>query len=558
MAPYLTARGKAALAVALSWLVVSGLMLLSGRADAAWPLLMASSVALTALLVAFFWAVPVARVLEGTLLELQLEPPEGVTALRAETPTAPRLRLINRSGLSLRSLRAEPELSTALHCDQSALPEIELLAASRAEIDVPLHARRSGRWFVHGFHLAASASFGLFEVRNYLAAPLALTFLPRGLLDRRLGRLAPANPVLHERIGVHEVRQRGFGTDLREIRDHQHGDPFKNIAWKATARTGRLMVREFESEIALNAYLVVDISATTRGSLERGGGKLEHSIQLATNFARAVLRGNDRCGVITFDEKVYGHLPPREGHAQMMRIGRHLVGTTNVVDETMTEYDEDEVIGTLVRYLMLQERLDFRRRSARRRRKGHTPAVEDIYDVELLNRWLRARLRVEEATEAARELRIGVLGYEELSLARRYCHLHGIEIPYRTELRYGTKEQGLVEAIETILESSRNPHIVLVLTDLSGLVNLDRVTRVMQLAKLRRHRLAVLAPYTPDYVPRPEQGGRAALLHELFSAAEARERRRAITALHEAAVPVVEVGPQDTIGTLVQRGRLLG
>ena len=32
---------------------------------------------------------------------------------------------------------------------------------------------------------------------------------------------------------------RGEGDDLRELREHQPGDPFRKIAWKASARRGR-------------------------------------------------------------------------------------------------------------------------------------------------------------------------------------------------------------------------------------------------------------------------------------------------------------------------------
>ena len=41
-----------------------------------------------------------------------------------------------------------------------------------------------------------------------------------------------------------------------------------------------------------------------------------------------------------------------------------------------------------------------------------------------------------------RALRVGVIGYDRMSLARQFCQLSGVEIPYRCEIRYGTKERG--------------------------------------------------------------------------------------------------------------------
>ncbi|NPA48334.1 MAG: DUF58 domain-containing protein [Thermococci archaeon] len=50
----------------------------------------------------------------------------------------------------------------------------------------------------------------------------------------------------------------GEGVEFHAIRDYQPGDPFKIINWKATARTGRLMVNEFESERKVDVIFVVD------------------------------------------------------------------------------------------------------------------------------------------------------------------------------------------------------------------------------------------------------------------------------------------------------------
>ena len=73
------------------------------------------------------------------------------------------------------------------------------------------------------------------------------------------------------------------------------------------------------------------------------------------------------------------------------------------------------------------------------------------------------------------------------------------------------------------------------------------------------HKVAVLAPYTPRYIPRPDEAEdpRGAVLYDLFSAAEARERRAVLRKLSQAAVPVLEVGPEARVGSLMARLRVL-
>jgi len=68
MAPFLTSRGKALLAVAMSWLMVAAILLVAGRSGAAWPLLFSGSGLLVFLLLVFYSAVSMAKVVDGVHL----------------------------------------------------------------------------------------------------------------------------------------------------------------------------------------------------------------------------------------------------------------------------------------------------------------------------------------------------------------------------------------------------------------------------------------------------------------------------------------------------------
>ena len=64
----------------------------------------------------------------------------------------------------------------------------------------------------------------------------------------------------------------GSGTELRELRELRPGDPFKSIAWKASARSGKLLVREVESVLA-DAVLRGRIRAGSDTTVTRDRGK---------------------------------------------------------------------------------------------------------------------------------------------------------------------------------------------------------------------------------------------------------------------------------------------
>ncbi|MBL1217770.1 MAG: DUF58 domain-containing protein [Planctomycetes bacterium] len=54
--------------------------------------------------------------------------------------------------------------------------------------------------------------------------------------------------------------KRGSGTEFRELRDHQADDTLRRVDWKATARRGTLMVREYEQPREFTIQVVLDAS----------------------------------------------------------------------------------------------------------------------------------------------------------------------------------------------------------------------------------------------------------------------------------------------------------
>jgi uncharacterized protein (DUF58 family) len=71
------------------------------------------------------------------------------------------------------------------------------------------------------------------------------------------------NPALRDVLGEVETTRKLFEDLSRSIgpRDYRHHDPFKRIHWKATARQGRLQVRQFESSTGLSLLLVLDVQS---------------------------------------------------------------------------------------------------------------------------------------------------------------------------------------------------------------------------------------------------------------------------------------------------------
>lgn len=60
--------------------------------------------------------------------------------------------------------------------------------------------------------------------------------------------------------GFYDVAQRGFSVNFSGIRPYSPGDSLRHIAWKLTARTGELMVKEFERAVNSEVTVVLDLN----------------------------------------------------------------------------------------------------------------------------------------------------------------------------------------------------------------------------------------------------------------------------------------------------------
>ena len=62
--------------------------------------------------------------------------------------------------------------------------------------------------------------------------------------------------------GLHRSPYRGSSAEFKEFRDYQPGDPLRIVDWKVYARTDSLHVKLHEEQTNLNAYILLDRSAS--------------------------------------------------------------------------------------------------------------------------------------------------------------------------------------------------------------------------------------------------------------------------------------------------------
>ncbi|MGO9802294.1 MAG: DUF58 domain-containing protein [Steroidobacteraceae bacterium] len=123
--------------------------------------------------------------------------------------------------------------------------------------------------------------------------------------------------------GSRPRRIAGAGSELYQLRDYVRGDPLSRIDWKATARTARLVTREFSEDQHLDVLVAIDAGRFSRvraGSLDRFG----LYANLAARFAEAAIHNDDRIGLVVYADRVLTACAPARGLAGVMRVRRAL------------------------------------------------------------------------------------------------------------------------------------------------------------------------------------------------------------------------------------------
>jgi len=95
-----------------------------------------------------------------------------------------------------------------------------------------------GQYNITGFTVTTKFPFGFLQKTRRFAASGTIVVYPA------VDAAVSVPKALSEALGARETNRRGLGADLYAIRQYRDGDRRRDIDWKATAKTRRLMVRD--------------------------------------------------------------------------------------------------------------------------------------------------------------------------------------------------------------------------------------------------------------------------------------------------------------------------
>src|SRR2546430_1415898 len=147
--------------------------------------------------------------------------------------------------------------------------------------------------------------------------PAFVAFTGRGLLERiaRAGGTSTMHVLpnlhavrrLHKQLNAYALRSLGArnaprigkGREFDRMRDYVRDDDYRDIAWKASARHGRLIVREYRLDRSQEILICIDRGHRMAARAE-AITRLDHAVNAAVLMSYICNRMEDKVGMLAF------------------------------------------------------------------------------------------------------------------------------------------------------------------------------------------------------------------------------------------------------------------
>jgi uncharacterized protein (DUF58 family) len=180
----------------------------------------------------------------------------------------------------------------------------------------PLTGTRRGDYLVEQCRLRVRSPLGLWYAQGSLPAGTKLRVYP----NLRQERKSLAELLLNRNNAlVRPQRQVGQGREFEKLRLYLPGDSLGDIHWRATAKRGHLVTKEFRIERTQEVYVIIDASRLSSRMTDPQGAKgsaeplLERYIRSALILGGVAQKQGDLFGVMAFSDRVLGFVRAKSG-----------------------------------------------------------------------------------------------------------------------------------------------------------------------------------------------------------------------------------------------------
>jgi len=161
---------------------------------------------------------------------------------------------------------------------RTCCPHVGARASTR--VRAPLAARRRGLLHLRSIRVWSTFPFGLVRKSVTFADAATILVLPANL---RLREGAIRSPTAAGIVGEGSTNRRGQGEEFYGLREYQHGDPLRAVAWRPSARAGTLVSRVAASPAPRRVWVLLAVDPAAPPDQGESGVALAASVLRTAN-----------------------------------------------------------------------------------------------------------------------------------------------------------------------------------------------------------------------------------------------------------------------------------
>jgi uncharacterized protein (DUF58 family) len=108
------------------------------------------------------------------------------------------------------------------------------------------------------------------------------------------------------------AKKLGGESEFERLREYSQDDEYRSIDWKATARRGRLIARQYQLESNQNVVFLLE-SGRLMTAEANGMALFDHALNATLMLAHVAIRNGDRVGLLSFSDAVSRFVAPQAG-----------------------------------------------------------------------------------------------------------------------------------------------------------------------------------------------------------------------------------------------------
>jgi uncharacterized protein (DUF58 family) len=228
-------------------------------------------------------------------------------------------------------MRVRDDVPDSFRVDRRAVA-LQVAAGAEASMAYVARPRYRGTFAFGDIHVRTVGPHDLVERQSVVRAVAPAHVYP-DLRELRRYDISTRRGLAYD-AGQRRARVPGAGSVFERLREYQPDDDPRSISWSATARHGRPISVEYETERQQRIVIVLDsgrMMASTLGELT----KLDHAVNTALLLAYVATAKGDEVGILGYSDEIRSFLPARRGRRQFLRISdalRRLEVTTTESD----------------------------------------------------------------------------------------------------------------------------------------------------------------------------------------------------------------------------------